>query len=179
MIYFIRSDDGSKIKIGWTGDLKRRLPELSSQFDCKFEVLAIADGRLNEESSLHDKFAKFRIEREFFEPSDELLDYIKENGRNWDGMEDDWQPRSRHYLDKNPVVMGAILRENLIRLAYYEDVIKTKEIAKLVTERTGKSMSRQRIANLLNSVHITDATLETIAKALKVEPSDLIPRNSG
>jgi transcriptional regulator with XRE-family HTH domain len=72
---------------------------------------------------------------------------------------------------------GLVLAENLCRLGFCEEVVKTTEIARLVTERTGKTMSRQRIANLLNSVRITQTTLETIAEALGVDVSELRRRD--
>jgi transcriptional regulator with XRE-family HTH domain len=72
---------------------------------------------------------------------------------------------------------GSVLAENLCRLGYCEQVVKATEIAKLVTERTGKTMSRQRIANLLNSVRITETTLETIAEALGVDVAELRRRD--
>jgi hypothetical protein len=68
---------------------------------------------------------------------------------------------------------GTILAENLIRLGYSEHVIKTTEIARLVTEKTDKNMSRQRIASLLNAVRISPETWAALAKALGVEPGEL------
>lgn len=71
---------------------------------------------------------------------------------------------------------GPILRENLIRLGFFEKIVHATKIAKLVTEKTGKSMSRQRISNLFNAVHITPDTIATIAKGLGVKPEELMRR---
>jgi DNA-binding Xre family transcriptional regulator len=71
---------------------------------------------------------------------------------------------------------GPILVQNLCRLGYCEQVVRTTEISRLVAEKTGKSMSRQRIANLLNAAHITDTTLATLAEALGVKPEDLLKK---
>jgi transcriptional regulator with XRE-family HTH domain len=68
---------------------------------------------------------------------------------------------------------GTVLKENLIRLGFYDKVIRTTEIAQRVTEKTGKSMSRQRIANLLNAIRISPETIQAIAKGLGVKPEEL------
>ena len=72
--------------------------------------------------------------------------------------------------------IGPILAENFIRLGYSERVIKTSEIARLVTEKTGKSMSRQRVANLLNAVRVNPETIEVLAQGLGVNPKELTRR---
>jgi hypothetical protein len=84
-------------------------------------------------------------------------------------------PRSKSPSDQEPI--GPILAENLIRLGYAETVIKTTEIARLVSETTGQSMSRQRIANLLNAVRVNPETIELIAKGLNVDPKELMRRH--
>lgn len=72
---------------------------------------------------------------------------------------------------------GSVLAENLIRLGYAETVVRTTEIARLVTEKTGKSMSRQRIASLLNAITIRPETIEQLAKGLGVDPKELTKRS--
>jgi helix-turn-helix protein len=69
--------------------------------------------------------------------------------------------------------MGSVLTENLIRLGYADTVVRTTEVARLVTEKTGHKMSRQRIANLLNAINVRPETIAIIAKALGVKPSEL------
>jgi hypothetical protein len=68
---------------------------------------------------------------------------------------------------------GTVLAENLIRLGYADVVVRTTEVARLVTEKTGHAMSRQRIAHLLNAVRINPETIEVLAKGLGVEPMEL------
>jgi hypothetical protein len=72
-----------------------------------------------------------------------------------------------------PTPAGTVLAVNLIRLGFAETVVKTTEVARLVTEKTGHKMSRQRVANLLNAIKISPETFELIAKALGVEVSEL------
>jgi hypothetical protein len=81
--------------------------------------------------------------------------------------------RKKAHEDTPAAPMGPTLAANLERLGFAESVIKTTEVAKLVREKTGKPMSRQRIAALLNAVRITDQTLELIAKGLGVHPREL------
>lgn len=75
---------------------------------------------------------------------------------------------------ENPVPDGTVLKENLYRLGFYEKVIRTTEIAHRVSEKTGKSMSRQRVANLLNAIRISPETIQAIAKGLGVKPEELM-----
>lgn len=72
--------------------------------------------------------------------------------------------------------IGPILAENLARLGYAEMVVKTADVARKVSEHTGKPMSRQRIAAILNAVRVTDDTIQMLADALGVKPSDLTRR---
>ena len=74
---------------------------------------------------------------------------------------------------------GSVLAENLIRLGYAETVVRTTEIARLVSEKTGKPMSRQRIANLLNAINIRQETIDQLAKGLGVDPKELMKRPGG
>jgi hypothetical protein len=71
---------------------------------------------------------------------------------------------------------GTVLAENLIRLGYAETVVKTTEIARIVSEKTGRPMSRQRVANLLNAINISAETIKTLAAGLGVDPSELTKR---
>lgn len=68
---------------------------------------------------------------------------------------------------------GELLAANLVRLGYADLVIRTSEVADTVSERTGKKLSRQRVFNLLNSIHIRPETFEQIAKGLGVKVSEL------
>lgn len=72
--------------------------------------------------------------------------------------------------------IGPILAANLARLGYAETVVKTAEIARKVEAHTGKPMSRQRIAAIINAVRVTPETVQTIADALGVKPSELTRR---
>jgi xanthine dehydrogenase iron-sulfur cluster and FAD-binding subunit A len=82
-------------------------------------------------------------------------------------------PRRKPEAEERSLPDGTILKENLLRLGFYEKVIRTTEIAQKVKENTGKSMSRQRVANLLNAIRINPETIQTLAKGLGVKPEEL------
>jgi hypothetical protein len=73
--------------------------------------------------------------------------------------------------DADPI--GPIVEANLIRLGYAETVVKTTEIAELVSTKTGRPMSRQRVANILNAVRVNPATIDLLAEGLGVKPEEL------
>ena len=72
--------------------------------------------------------------------------------------------------------MGPILAENLIRLGFADVVVRTTEVARRVSEKTGRSMSRQRVASLLNAVRIEPATIELLERGLGIKPGELTKR---
>lgn len=72
VVYFIRH--GSRVKIGWTTNLQRRLSSLSLPASA---VALLVPGGPAEENMLHNWFAATRIARsEWFEISDAIEDYI-------------------------------------------------------------------------------------------------------
>ena len=79
----------------------------------------------------------------------------------------------RHQPIHPDIPEGKILAYNLKRLGYSEEVIKMAEIARLVTEKTEKKMSRQRISTILNAIRVTPETFELIARAIGVKPAEL------
>jgi hypothetical protein len=73
LVYFIRN--GSRIKIGWSTNLKARLSSLSLPRD---SVELTIPGGPSEEDRLHEKFSRERVGRsEWFEASPELEAFIE------------------------------------------------------------------------------------------------------
>lgn len=72
--------------------------------------------------------------------------------------------------------IGPMIAENLLRLGYADIVVRSSELAKLVAEKTGRSMSRQRISAIMNAVRVDDQTVATLAEAIGVEPEELTRR---
>jgi hypothetical protein len=69
--------------------------------------------------------------------------------------------------------VGPILAENLLRLGYADIVVRASEVSRLVSERTGKAMSRQRVSAIMNAVRVDAETVSTLAEAIGVEPEEL------
>jgi hypothetical protein len=75
-------------------------------------------------------------------------------------------------IDERPV--GPRLVKNLFKLGYADIVVRSAEIARIVSERTGRKLTRQRISALMNAVRVEPETIELLAKGLGVKPADLL-----
>lgn len=68
MIYIAaRASDGA-IKIGFTSDIERRLPELRKEARDVVKLLAAFPGTSSDEARLHDRFSQHRLDGEWFRP---------------------------------------------------------------------------------------------------------------
>lgn len=73
--YFIQSiDKVGPIKIGQSEHPKRRLKQIEKATGKKLVILGLTNEK---EHALHFKFKEIRVEGEWFEPTQELLDFIK------------------------------------------------------------------------------------------------------
>jgi hypothetical protein len=72
--------------------------------------------------------------------------------------------------------IGPVIAENLWRLGWAVIRPKGAELSKLVAERTGRSMSKQRISAIVNAVHVEPETIATLAQAIGVDPDELTRR---
>lgn len=78
-VYFLQGEVTRRIKIGFSTDLDSRVKQLYMVCSEHLELLHfIEGGTLDEEKHLHNKFSEFNVKGEWFEPSDELLNYIAE-----------------------------------------------------------------------------------------------------
>lgn len=77
MIYFVQAIDGGPIKIGYTGNVRKRLSGLRSSNPTYLILLGVMDGDREMEKHLHGKFKK--IQGEWFEPARKLFDFINQN----------------------------------------------------------------------------------------------------
>jgi len=81
MIYIIQDASNKRIKIGKSDNPIRRIRRFrtgSSNPD-GFDILAILPGGARREKELHERFIKFHSHGEWFEPSDEIIEFIHEN----------------------------------------------------------------------------------------------------
>lgn len=69
--------------------------------------------------------------------------------------------------------IGPVLAENLLRLGYADIFVRSSELARLVAEKTGRTMSRQRISAIMNAVRVDPDTVATLAEAIGVRPEEL------
>ena len=83
---------------------------------------------------------------------------------------------ARKKSHEGDIPTGDVIAENLARLGYADRVIRLSEIAGLIEEKTGKKMSRQRIANILGSLRVHPETVEMLANGLGVKPEELTKR---
>lgn len=66
VIYIAQRVRDEAVKIGWTSDVERRLRELRKVESDGVVLLAAFPGEKRDESALHELFAKYRLEGEWF-----------------------------------------------------------------------------------------------------------------
>lgn len=75
-VYFVREQDGP-VKIGWTAkDPELRLRSMQTGNPRRLELLGTVRGTLATEAILHDRFSRYHLVGEWFDPAPELLSYI-------------------------------------------------------------------------------------------------------
>jgi hypothetical protein len=75
-VYFVRSENGGPIKIGFAVDLKSRISNLQTGRPDKLCVLHVQGGTEDDEKKLHEKFNAHSINGEWFHPGEDLIEYI-------------------------------------------------------------------------------------------------------
>lgn len=76
-VYFIQAVDGGPIKIGKAFNVRERLAGLQTGNPKELRILGAMVGDTDVEGKVHKEFAGSRIRGEWFEPSEELYDYIQ------------------------------------------------------------------------------------------------------
>lgn len=76
-IYFIQAENGGPIKIGYARNVMDRLTQIQSMCPFKLVLLASARGTLQDERTLHRKFANARLHGEWFSPKQEIIDLYR------------------------------------------------------------------------------------------------------
>lgn len=77
-IYFVQAGDGGLIKIGIADNVVRRMTTIQSMCPQRLRLLATMPGSMQDEEALHNRFLQDRLHGEWFTPSPELMDFIKE-----------------------------------------------------------------------------------------------------
>lgn len=92
-VYFIEAGKDGPIKIGVTADPLARLNDLQTGNPFKLKVIGAVSAGVEREAALHKELAAWRMEREWFQRSEEVLAAMeRELGRP--GVTA-WQPRPR------------------------------------------------------------------------------------
>ena len=73
-----------------------------------------------------------------------------------------------------PEPIGPLLATALAHAGYAERVIRLADVATLIRQKTGRSVSRQRVAQWLNAVRLNRETVTLLAQALGMSLEDLI-----
>lgn len=75
-IYFIANRKQKAVKIGYSTNPASRLSELQISAPNKLELLATIEGDMRTEHQLHQRFAAYRLNGEWFQMADELMAFI-------------------------------------------------------------------------------------------------------
>lgn len=74
MVYFMKA--GQRVKIGYTTGLKKRVADLQTAIADRIIVLLTIPGDQTLERLLHEKFAKYRLQGEWFDAGPEITLFI-------------------------------------------------------------------------------------------------------
>jgi hypothetical protein len=75
VVYYIRRASDGLIKIGRSGGFRRRVIDLRAEHG-EIQILLTHPGGVEEEAAMHRRFARLRVEGEFFRPRKPLMDWI-------------------------------------------------------------------------------------------------------
>ena len=82
LVYFIQQGDTGPIKIGVTINLYSRFASLQKKYqNVTLRILGIINGEREKERALHLRFRHIRLKGEWFNPTHELENYIKEHAK--------------------------------------------------------------------------------------------------
>jgi len=85
IVYFIQSGKDGPIKIGITRfSVSDRIATMQTGNPYKLRLIGVIKGNLEKESEIQRRFRKDRIRGEWFRPSIELMNYLKNKGDRYD-----------------------------------------------------------------------------------------------
>jgi hypothetical protein len=79
MIYFIQNPSDQKIKIGYSSNpnIRKRQLQTGSSSNISHKLLLVLPGGRKREKDLHQNFYNYHSHNEWFEPTQEIFDFIK------------------------------------------------------------------------------------------------------
>jgi len=78
-VYFILAEETNRVKIGFSSEPERRLSDLQTGSPCSLRMLAVFRGTSRTEKALHAKFAKQRINGEWFQFHATIREFLTQN----------------------------------------------------------------------------------------------------
>ena len=78
MIYFIQCGENGPIKIGQTGDVEKRISQLQTGCPYELKLLWTYHGNSWKEEEVHEALEAENIRGEWFHPSSNVFDFMKE-----------------------------------------------------------------------------------------------------
>jgi hypothetical protein len=85
MIYFARNSKATRVKIGYTNDIARRLSSIRNRFKDELVIVLVVEGDKKDEARLHHHFARERFKtgrrrgREWFRLTKRIWSYVANN----------------------------------------------------------------------------------------------------
>jgi hypothetical protein len=76
MIYFIKNVVSGHFKIGFSDNPRKRLKELQTGSDNRLVLIKSIEGDKKLEASLHEQFSPYRLDGEWFSPSEDIMNFI-------------------------------------------------------------------------------------------------------
>jgi excisionase family DNA binding protein len=80
-VYFAQAESGP-IKVGVSKSPNQRIAEIQTGNSERVRLLGVVVGDRKTERAVHAQFASLRLHGEWFRPAEELLEFIKQNGRS-------------------------------------------------------------------------------------------------
>ncbi len=77
-IYFVQGECGGPIKIGYTNDIEKRLRALQTGYPDILKLLLAFPGNPQYEKLVHKQLDKYRLQGEWFKPSPEVMNRIRD-----------------------------------------------------------------------------------------------------
>lgn len=183
-IYFIRPiADKSKVKVGHTTDLQKRLQCLSCEFDGGVELIGQCDGGVEVERAFHAIFEEYRIEGEWFRWTNAVAAVVEPFERNVSGKRiwsriraveatgataiDDDKTIARDLLQQLMSFYGAIHFGIALRKAYDElaaiNPLWTSRRVRAIWERQARRIDHFEIRDLSAAISMWSQTTRAIA----------------
>jgi hypothetical protein len=122
VIYFVQTESGGPIKIGFAEDVGKRVADLQLAMPHRLVVLGVMDGTRSNEQELHRRLHHIRVRGEWFQDCHELRRLIGDHARPFEAK------TARDPVKKWPPQMAATFHAAL--LAGYPEEGRARAIAR-------------------------------------------------